>query len=175
MLSRVFFLALTLTSITAPVMSNCPSPQFCSKCPRKDNAGHSLQVEIPDDHYVHCQYQDTDCFYGPLSQVFRAALSSWITTKVLAFSLLCRYEGYQFSDGISSNSCPPALMANICSVPIVPQPQLLDTVCPFSNNNAINMPLHSQPTNPSYIQCHYSTSECYYDVCFIHSDDCAYL
>ena len=35
MLLRVFFLSLTLSFIAAPVMGNCPRPQFCSKCPRR--------------------------------------------------------------------------------------------------------------------------------------------
>ena len=97
--------------------------------------------------------------------------------KSLSFHCCVVMKGTNLAMGLGfpANACPPALMANICSDPIVPQPQLLDMVCLFSNNNAINMPLHSQPANPSYIQCHYSTSKCYYDICFIHSDDRAYL
>jgi len=93
-------------------------------------------------------------------------------TNVLAFLLM---KTTNLAMGFPANVCPPALATNVCSSPIVPQPKLLDTVCPFSNNNFINAPLRCQPANPSYIQCHYTSSECYYDVCFIHSDDRAYL
>ena len=177
MLSRAFFLALTLSFIAAPVMSNCPSPQFCSRCPQKDNAGHSLQAEPSDAGYVHCQYQDTDCYYGPRSEVCRTALLSHtelkLTSSSLCFCVVMKTTNLAM--GFPANVCPPALVDNICSSPIVPQPELLDTVCPFSNNNFINVPLRSQPDNPSYVQCHYSSSECYYDVWFIHSDDRPYL
>ena len=84
-------------------------------------------------------------------------------------------KGTNLAFGFPANACPPALVANVCSSPIAPITNHLDTTCPFSNNNFINVPLRSQPANSAYVQCHYSSSECYYDVCFIHSDDRAYL
>lgn len=74
----IFVLALALSAIASPVARNndggeCPPKQLCSKCPRKDNGGHDLQTEIGDAHYIHCQYQDTDCFYGPKSDVCRVS------------------------------------------------------------------------------------------------------
>jgi hypothetical protein len=178
MLSRVFFLALTLSFIAAPVMSTCPSSQFCSRCPRKDNVGHTLQAEPPDAGYVHCQYQDTDCYYGPKGGVCRAALSSHTELQLTFSPFRCRVvmKTTSLSMGFPANACPPALVANVCSAPIAPQRNLLDTACPFSNNNFINVPLRSEhpAPPPGYVQCHYSSSECYYNVCFIHSDDHAY-
>ena len=177
MLSPVFFLALTLSFIVAPVMSNCPSSQLCSRCPLKDNAGHSLQAEPQESGYIHCQYLDSDCLYGPKSKVCRVAFSSQFELQ-LTFSHFCCcvvMKGTNLAMGFPANACPPALVANVCSSPIVLQPNLIDTVCPFSNNAFTNVPLRSQPANSAYVQCHYSSSECYYDVCFIHSDYHAYL
>jgi hypothetical protein len=65
----LFLVVLTMFLTAAPVMSNCPPKQFCSRCPRTDNAGHSLQGEPGEAGYVHCQYKDTDCRYGPRSEV----------------------------------------------------------------------------------------------------------
>ena len=181
MLSHVFFLALTLFFIAAPVMSqsNCPSPQLCSRCPRQDNAGHTLQAEPPDAGYVHCQYQDTDCYYGPRSRVCGAALSSHTELQLMSSPFRCCVvmKTTTLAMGFPANACPPALVDNVCSDLVVPQRNLLDTVCPFSNNNFINVPLRSQPDSdhPPYLQCHYSSSECYYDVRSFHSDDCAHL
>ena len=71
MLTRVFFtLALTFALVGAAVVrSDGCQQQFCSACPRQDNRGHPLQAEVPDAAYVHCQYQSSDCFYGPRSAV----------------------------------------------------------------------------------------------------------
>ena len=148
--------------------------------PPKDNAGHSLQAEFEGSHSVQCQYQDTDCFYDGMGrEVCLVALSPHTELQPTpSLFICCVVMKHKLLVGMSfpADVCPTALADNVCSDPIVaPQPKLLDTVCPFSNGDFINVPLRNQPTNPSYIQCHYSTSECFYDVCFLPSDDRTYL
>ena len=169
-----------------PLLHCCSRDEQLSKttillqCPRKDNAGHSLQAEFEGSHSVQCQYQDTDRFYDGMGrEVCLVALSPHTELQPTpSLFICCVVMKHKLLVGMSfpADACPTALADNVCSDPIVaPQPKLLDTVCPFSNGGLINVPLRSQPTNPSYIQCHYSTSECFYDVCFLPSDDRTYL
>jgi hypothetical protein len=66
--------------------------------------------------------------------------------------------------GFPADACPPRLGNNICSNPIVREPKLITTRCPDFNYAFIHVPLRCQPDNPAYTQCHYSSSECFYDV-----------
>jgi len=128
---------------TCPPEKTCPSTaQFCSKCPRTDNAGHPLQAGAEEAAYTHCAYQDTDCFYGTLSDTPTRLASSYPV-----------------------GACPTVLGDNVCSDPLPPIGRtLLSTRCPDTNQGAIHTPVRSQPSNsdPSITQCHYANSECYY-------------
>ena len=76
--SLFFALVLPVFSASLGARDNCPQPttcppdktcpplsQFCSKCPRTNNAGNPLQGGAEQAAYTHCIYKDADCFYGP--------------------------------------------------------------------------------------------------------------
>ncbi|PVF92662.1 hypothetical protein CPB86DRAFT_840613, partial [Serendipita vermifera] len=119
-----------------------PTPnEVCSTCPQQDNNGHALQADLQQAAYVHCVYQDTDCFYGP------------------------RSSGTNLAFSYPTGACPSALLAQpVCATITPPAPQLLTTTCPDYNLAFIHVPLRSSPANSQYTQCHYSSSECYYDL-----------
>lgn len=67
---RPAFVTFLFLALILPVFAaSLAPPQFCSKCPRKDNADHPLQAEHQEAAYIHCSYKDTDCYYGPKSTV----------------------------------------------------------------------------------------------------------
>ncbi|PVF92660.1 hypothetical protein CPB86DRAFT_165467, partial [Serendipita vermifera] len=117
-----------------------PCNQVCSTCPRRDNNGHALQADLQEAAYVHCVYQDTDCYYGP------------------------RSSGTNIFYSYPTGACPPALLPQpVCATITPPTRRLVTTVCPDTNRAFIHVPLRGTPTNSQYTQCHYSSSECYYD------------
>ncbi|PVF92663.1 hypothetical protein CPB86DRAFT_840617 [Serendipita vermifera] len=133
----------TPTCPTPEPPPTCPpptNPQVCSRCPPTDKAGHPLQSGRLGSHYTYCSYQDTDCHYGPNS------------------------EGDHVFFSYPAGACTDVLIATETCVDVTPPTrQKITTTCPDYNHDYTHQPLRNQIPNNDYVQCHYATSECYYD------------